>query len=82
MVASSEYGNSAADSGHCENRNNGGDLYGEQGNHEALLPFKNIPEAPRAGFEVELALFHHTSSMPGQKRSIKPKVPFNRPACP
>ena len=82
MVASSEYRNSAADSSHRENRNNGGDLDGEQGHHEALLPFKNVPETPGAGFEVELALFHPTSSMPGQKRSIKPKVPFNRRACP
>lgn len=43
MVAGSEYGNGAADCSHCENRNNGANLDGEQGSHEAVLPFKIIP---------------------------------------
>jgi len=80
-VAGREYRNGAADSGHCEARNNGGDLDAEQGNHEALPPFKNIPETPRAGPEVVLALFNPTRSMPGRKTSMKPKVPFNGRAC-
>lgn len=43
MVAGGDYGNSATDSSHRENRNDGGDLDGEQGSHEAVLPFKIIP---------------------------------------